>query len=138
MLNSQEAKFLFDPYLDWAEREGVPVVEDFGVDMLKVETKPWARMGTDGAFVHLKGRGDWLAVFVIELPPGAKTAPQKHMYEEVHYVLSGYGSTTVELPDGCRVVRPRQRRQRRPVLELLSDAGGQPTVQRAVVDSQAT
>jgi len=36
----------------------------------------------------------------IDLAAGAKTAPQRHLYEEVVYVLSGYGSTTVETSDG--------------------------------------
>ncbi len=98
--NSDEPKFLFDPYLDWAEREAVPIVEDFGVDMLKVETKPWARMGADGAFVHLKGRGDFLAVFVIDIAAGEKTEPQQGLFEEVVYVLEGHGSTTIEARDG--------------------------------------
>ena len=39
-----------------------PIHEDFGVDLLTAETGPWPRLGDgcNGAFVHLKGRGDWL------------------------------------------------------------------------------
>ncbi len=87
--------FLIDPYLVWAQGEGVPIVEDFGVDLHKVETAPWARMDCAGAFVHLKGRGDFMSIFVIDLAPGAKSAPQRHLFEEVIYVLSGHGSTTI-------------------------------------------
>ena len=36
------SKFLLDPYMDWVAREGIPVAEDFGIDLLAVETKPWA------------------------------------------------------------------------------------------------
>jgi cupin superfamily acireductone dioxygenase involved in methionine salvage len=96
----KEAKFLCDPYLDWTQSEGIPVVEDFGVDLNRVETKPWARMGTDGAFVHLKGRGDFLGIFLIDLPPGGKSEPQRHLIEEVIYVLEGHGSTTLKTQDG--------------------------------------
>ena len=89
-----------DPYLEWLGAEGIPIVEDFGVDLLGVPTRPWARMGAHGAAVHLKGRGDFVSMFVIELPPGASSAPQRHLYEEVIYVLEGHGSTTVEAADG--------------------------------------
>ena len=99
MTDTPEPRFLFDPYLDWAGREGVPIVEDFGVDLLKVETKRWARLGTNGALVHLKGRGDFVSMFVIDLEPGAKSAPQRHLFEEVIYVLDGHGSTTIETAD---------------------------------------
>ncbi len=94
--------FLADPYLDWCEAEGLPIVEDFGIHLPDVEVKPWARLDCNGAFAHLKGRGDWLAVFVIELPPGGKTSPQQHMYEEVMYCLSGNGSTQIEAADGTK------------------------------------
>lgn len=89
-----------DAYLEWLEREGIPVVEDFGVDLFGVETKPWARLGAGGAAVHLKGRGDFVSMFVMDVPPGKATEPQRHLYEEVVYVLSGRGSTTIETPDG--------------------------------------
>ncbi|MEE9196079.1 MAG: hypothetical protein V3U44_09575 [Alphaproteobacteria bacterium] len=95
-----DEKFLVEPYLDWSKAEGIPIVEDFGVDMKTVETKPWARHGVDGAFVHLKGRGDFLAMYVIDIPPGGKTEPQKHIFEEVFYVIDGHGSTTIETYDG--------------------------------------
>ncbi len=91
------ANFLRDPYLEWAKAEGVPVVEDFAVDLNQVATQPWSRMGVPGAFVHLKGRGDFMSLFVIDLPPGGKCVPQRHLYEEVIYVLSGHGSTKVEI-----------------------------------------
>ena len=84
----------------WADNEGVPITEDFGIDLLKVPTGPWPRFGVDGGIAHLKGRGDFVSMFVLDLKPGAQTTPQKHLYEEVVYVLSGYGSTTVETSDG--------------------------------------
>ncbi len=89
-----------DPYLDWLKNEAIPVVEDFGVDLLAVETRPWARYGVNGAAVHLKGRGDFVSMFVLDLAPGAASAPQCHLYEEVLYVLSGRGSTTIETAEG--------------------------------------
>ncbi|MGH9057482.1 MAG: hypothetical protein ACRDYY_16735 [Acidimicrobiales bacterium] len=94
-------RFLTDPYLDWAGRQGIPVVEDFGVDLLKVETKPWDRLGAGAALVNVKGRGDFIAITLMELPPGAATNPQRHIFEEVVYVLSGHGSTAVESADGA-------------------------------------
>ena len=97
-----QPKFLNDPYLDWARGEGIPIVEGFGVDLLAVETRPWARMGARGAFVHLKGRGDFASVYVCEIPGAGATDPQQHLYEEVVYVLDGRGSTAIETPDGHR------------------------------------
>jgi uncharacterized RmlC-like cupin family protein len=100
MNDAAQPKLLLDPYATWAEREGVPIVEDFGVDLLKVPTAPWPRFGVDGGIVHLKGRGDFVAIFVLDLPPGAQTAPQQHLYEEVVYVLAGHGSTVIDGPHG--------------------------------------
>jgi len=89
-----------DSYLDWLKNERIPVVEDFGVHLPEVETRPWPRYGVGGAAVHLKGRGDFVSMFVLDLAPGAATEPQRHLYEEVIYVLSGRGSTTIEGADG--------------------------------------
>ena len=89
-------RIMIDSYLEWVKGEGIPVVEDFGVDLFAVETKPWARYGANGAAVHLKGRGDFLNMFVLNIPPTASTAPQRHVYEEVVYVLDGRGSTTID------------------------------------------
>ena len=93
-------KFMVDPYLDWAKQEGVPVYEAIGLDLLALETKPWPRFGVKGAIAHVKGRGDFMTVFVLDIPPGGKTRPQKHIYEEAIYVLSGHGSTTVQSHNG--------------------------------------
>jgi mannose-6-phosphate isomerase-like protein (cupin superfamily) len=89
-----------DVYLEWLRREGIPVTEDFGVDLLAVPTAPWARCEAKGAAVHLKGRGDFLCMFVLDIDAGKATTPQKHLYEEVFYVLDGRGSTTIETADG--------------------------------------
>ena len=35
-----DLKLLLDPYGDWAAGEGVPIVEDSGVDLLAVQTAP--------------------------------------------------------------------------------------------------
>ena len=45
--------FLSDPFLDWAEREGIPITEDFGIHLPDVEVKPWSRFGCKGGLAHL-------------------------------------------------------------------------------------
>jgi len=95
-------KYMVDPYLDWSRREGVPIHEDFGLDLLGVETRPWPRYGVNGAIVHVKGRGDCMTVFLLDIPPGGRTAPQQHIFEAAFYVLSGHGSATVDRYAGER------------------------------------
>src|SRR5215475_5805494 len=96
---SKQSIILRDPYLEWVEREGIPLVEDFGVNLFEVQTGPWARINALGAAVHLRGRGDFMSMFVVELKPGAATSPQRHLYEETIYVLAGNGNTTIVGPD---------------------------------------
>ena len=72
-------KYMVDSYLDWAAREGVPIHEGFGLDLNAVETRPWARFGVDGAIVHVKGRGDAMTVFVLDLPPAGKRSAEAHL-----------------------------------------------------------
>ena len=92
-----------DPYRDWLGGEGIPVTEDYGVDLFAVDTAPWPRYGgVNGAAVHLKSRGDFANMFLFDIGPGRSTAPQRHLYEEVVYVLEGHGSTQLEFADGGR------------------------------------
>lgn len=96
----REKGFLLDPYLDWVAAEGPPLHEGISVDLLTAETAVWPRFDCRAAFVHLTGRGDYCAAYGLDIPPGKATAQVKHLYECFVYVLEGYGSTKLELPDG--------------------------------------
>jgi uncharacterized RmlC-like cupin family protein len=91
---------MVDSYREWAAEQGIPITEDFAADLGRLEVAPWALLDARGAIVNLKGRGDFSSIFLIELPAGGSSAPQKHLYEEIIYVVSGHGSTSVETPDG--------------------------------------
>jgi hypothetical protein len=103
MADVQLGRELVDPYLDWTAVEGVPVIEGYGVDLLAAEVKPWPRFGLDGAIIHLKARGDFVTLFLYDLPPGQASAPVRHLYEQLIYVLSGHGSATIETADGREI-----------------------------------
>jgi len=94
------ARLDLDPYKDWVRREGLPVFEGVGVDLHAIETQPWPRYGVKAAIVHLIGRGDFANLFAIDIPAGAATDTQRHLYKEVVYVIEGRGSTEIEFPDG--------------------------------------
>jgi quercetin dioxygenase-like cupin family protein len=95
-------RYGIDPYLEWVAREGLPVHEGWALDLFAVELRDWPRFGVKGAIAHLRGRGDYCNMFVIELPAGGSTTPQRHLYEEIYYVLEGRGSTQLEFDDGRR------------------------------------
>lgn len=74
----------------------MPIHKGFGIDLLQAETAPWPRLGARGALILLEGRGDFVDCRLIELDAGEETDPQRHLCEEVVYVLAGRGTTTVE------------------------------------------
>jgi mannose-6-phosphate isomerase-like protein (cupin superfamily) len=98
--STNEIRWLIDGYASWLAGEGVPVVEDVAIDLTAVETAPWPRMGVDGVFVHTHSRGDLCSLYLLDIPPGGSTNEVHHLYETVHLVLDGQGSTVVRGPAG--------------------------------------
>jgi quercetin dioxygenase-like cupin family protein len=83
-------------YTEYQRGEGIPVVRGFAIgDLRTVEVKPWARKGGSGTFINLDGTGGNNDAYVCEIPPGQSLRPQRHLFEEMIYVLEGVGSTTV-------------------------------------------
>ena len=83
-------------YEKWAEAEGIPIIKDFFVaDIRSVELERWERKGGYGAFLQMEGAGQVNNCYLCEIPPGKSLKPQRHLFEESIYVVSGQGATTV-------------------------------------------
>ena len=87
-------------YNDFLKSEGIPVFEGYSVDCLTVPLEPWPRLGGLGTYVHLAGRSDYLSCYVAEIPAGQQLKPEKHLHDEIIYVLKGRGATSIETADG--------------------------------------
>jgi len=80
----------------WIESQGIPIYSEFSVPNLKeLEVGPWERLGARGAYVVLDAVEDTLDAYVLEIPGGDVVNPERHMYEEIIYVLAGRGATTI-------------------------------------------
>lgn len=83
-------------YERWLETEGIEVITGYHVeDVNKLPLKPWSRKGGLGVFINLEGGGQTNDAYVCEIPPGGTLLPQRHLFEELIFVLDGRGSTTV-------------------------------------------
>ena len=66
--------------------------------MSAVELAPWSRKGCDGAVLNFDGfKANPLGndIHLIEMAPGKSSNPERHMYEEIVYVHSGRGATSI-------------------------------------------
>ncbi len=83
-------------YDTFMEEQGIPVYRDIGVRRVQdLPMKPWKRMGGNGTFIQLFGtEGKWGA-YVIEVPAAGALNDEKHLYEEIYFVVEGRGSTEV-------------------------------------------
>ncbi len=92
------------PYLRWVREEGLDIISAHYVPNLRtVALKPWARRGGSGVFINHEASRTSNDCYVCEIPPGAKLAPQRQLYEEMILALDGRGSTTVWNDAGDRI-----------------------------------
>ncbi len=90
-----------DSYREFQKEEGVPVyIDTHFTDLRTIEVKPWLRMGGLGAYINLFGEETSAGNYICEIPPGQSLKSQKHMYEEMVYVLSGRGATSFWTREG--------------------------------------
>lgn len=83
-------------YKEWVASQGIPVIEDYFIeDVNSLELQPWEQKGGKGVFLNLIGTGDTNDAYVCEIPPRKSLKAERHMYEEMIFILGGRGATTV-------------------------------------------
>ena len=83
-------------YEKWVESEGISIIKTFFVeDIRTVKLEPWTRKGGTGAFLQMEGAGQVNNCYICEIPPGKSLKPQRQLFEESIYVVSGQGAATV-------------------------------------------
>ncbi len=86
-------------YQRWLEEEKIPVIRGYYVeDARKVELHPWQRTGGLGVYLDLGG-AQLTGAYICEIPPGKSLNPERHMYEEIIYIVGGRGATSVWTED---------------------------------------
>ncbi len=60
----------------------------------------WERKGGFGIYLNLIGTGEANDAYICEIPPGKALKPQRHLFEEMIYVVEGRGATSVWLEGG--------------------------------------
>ncbi len=95
-IGSKQETEIATPYELWQKSEAIPVIKGYYIEDLKtVHLEPWPSKGGLGAFVNLTGTGDADDAYICEIPPGESLKPQKCMFEEVVFVLTGRGATNI-------------------------------------------
>lgn len=78
-----------------AEQE-IPIYRARGIyDVRELPTAPWQRMGGRGTFIQLDGTERIWGMYLVEIPSAGALNAERHIYEELFYVVEGRGSTEV-------------------------------------------
>jgi Ethanolamine utilisation protein EutA len=83
-------------YDEWMDAQGIPVYRGYFVpDMRAVPLGRWEERGCDAAFVQLVGQEGVSEARITEIPPGETLPPYRMAVDELVYVVSGGGATTL-------------------------------------------
>ena len=83
------------PYEQLQAKEQIPIVKGNVVaDVAALELGRWERIGAFGCYLNLSHQQQTDA-YVCEIRPGSQTLPQRHLFEEIVYVVKGRGATSV-------------------------------------------
>lgn len=88
-------------YQRYMTAQGIPIHEGPGFrDVRQLTLGGWKRRGVQGAFLVLDQLAHLLGLFVMSVPTGGATEPERHLYEERYWVVEGEGTTEVYGDDG--------------------------------------
>lgn len=91
------------PYDRFMEAQDIPIHRDIGVRRIQeLPLKPWKLVGGNASFIQLHGTEGLWGMQVVEVPPGGALNVQRHMWEDIVYVVEGRGSTEVWQTDERR------------------------------------
>jgi quercetin dioxygenase-like cupin family protein len=102
-LSAKSAYELKTPYAFWQETEGIPGYDGYWIEDVRiVELGDWPRTGGKGAFVNLNGAGMNCDAHINEIPPKQQLNAERHLYEEIVFILSGQGATVIWNDGGAK------------------------------------
>lgn len=88
-------------YDQWMEAQGVPIHRGFYVEDVRTAPVDWWEQGKcPAAFIQLAGQEGVSEARITEIPPGESLPPLKFSIDEIVYVASGRGLTTVSTDQG--------------------------------------
>ena len=81
------------PYDLFMEAQGVPIHRDIGVHKVQdLPLQPWKRLGGRGTAIQLLGTEHLWGMYVVEVPGAGALNAERHLYEEIYYVVDGRGN----------------------------------------------
>jgi len=87
------------PYDMFIESQGISIHRDIGVHKVQdLPFSPWKRLGGRGIAIQLLGTEGMYGLYVVEVPGAGALNAERHMYEEIYYVVEGRGTTEVWQP----------------------------------------
>ena len=73
-----------------------PIHRDIGVHKVQdLPLKPWKRLGGRASRFSCLGTEGMYGLYVVEVPGAGALNPERHLYEEVFFVVEGRGTTEV-------------------------------------------
>src|SRR2546426_152152 len=91
------------PYDTFMESQGVPIYRGIGVRRVQdLPLAPWMRMGGRGTFIQLYGTEGIWGCYLVEIPRAETLNPERHLYEEIIFVVEGRGAAEIWQEDGGR------------------------------------
>ena len=84
------------PYRQLIQSDNLPIHTGYFItDLRTIALGDWQRVGARGAHVVVEGAEGTDGAYVCEIAAGARTRPQRYLFEEVIYVLDGEGETFI-------------------------------------------
>lgn len=84
-------------YERWQQEQNIPIHTGYYIeDITDVRLGPWSNLGAEAAFINLEGAEESTGAYVLALARGQKTHPERQIFEQIYYVVSGAGYTEIE------------------------------------------